>query len=240
MLLFPAIDLYDQQIVRLRQGDFAQRQVYGKDPFALAEIIRDTGFTHLHVVDLQGAREGTPRHLALLNRIAALGLHVQYGGGLRTTEAIQNAVDAGAWRVMLGSVLLSGNNRCRQIVARFGERILPSLDVKGELIATEGWRKDTKTRLTEVIPEFLDLGTSSFLITSILHDGMRSGPNVELYKRTLEQYSNINIVAAGGIHTDSDLARLRETGVSGAVAGTALFEGTITSFKTIRRMFNAD
>lgn len=226
MILLPAIDLFGGKVVRLTQGDFDTRRDYGVDAVDTAKSFLDAGCGYIHIVDLEGAKLGHPCHLSLLEEIAKLGMYVEYGGGLRSEQAIGDAVSAGAGRVMTGSLLFTDDEAPARIFDRFGTAVMPSVDVKNGKVVHSGWLKGTDTSPAEEISRLTDCGYNVFLVTDTERDGRMAGARRELYEPLVG--NGYEIVAAGGITSVRDLKMLAETGVSGAVMGKSLYEGGIT------------
>lgn len=222
MIVLPAIDLYDGKVVRLMKGDFAQKTAYEGDPCEVARRFRDLGCTYIHVVDLEGAECGSPKHLPVLTQIRALGMRVEYGGGLRSKEAVAAAVDAGADRIMVGSLLFKTPEMPQVLFDDFGVSITPSIDVKSGYVAVSGWRETTAQRPEDCVRALYEIGFRAFLATATEHDGMLKGPDFGLYERI--RYKDAYLIAAGGVTTAQNIRDLMRTGVSAAVVGKALYE----------------
>ncbi len=230
MLLIPALDLLNGQAVRLRGGDFAQATVYDHDPAAVAARFAEAGATHMHVVDLDGARAGTPHHLATLRRIttAAPGLHVDFSGGLSSRQAVEGALAAGAAQVAIGSLALREPATVQAWLAEFGaEKLIIGADFRDDLIAHSGWLQTSETRLDAFVATWLEAGARTFLCTDISRDGHLSGPATTRYATLTAAFPEARILASGGVSGPQDLAPLRATGVAGVIIGKALYEGHI-------------
>lgn len=235
LTIIPAIDLRGGRCVRLRQGDFAQETVYDDDPLALARRYRDGGFTHLHVVDLDGARFGEQRHTALLSRIVAdTGLAVQLGGGIRHRDILAGWLEAGAMRCVVGSVAVTDPGTVAEWLAAFGaDSIVLALDVRARpgadpLLSTHGWTRDSDTTLWQAIERFRPAGLRQVLCTDVGRDGTMSGPNVALYRELAARHPDLAIQASGGVRGLEDLQSLRQAGCSAAIIGRALLDSTLT------------
>lgn len=223
MIVLPAIDLYGGKVVRLTKGDFARKTEYGDNPCDLARGFMEKGCTHLHVVDLEGAERGEPKHLNVLSDLAGLGMFVEYGGGLRSRRAIRDALDAGAGRVMVGSLLFGkGEDMAKDLYAEFGIGIMPSIDVRAGKVVHSGWMEQTDLEPDVCLGCLAAIGYKTFLVTGVDRDGMLAGPDVDLYRPLVGRMSNI--VAAGGVTTVEDIEKLAKIGVAGAVVGKALYE----------------
>ena len=222
MILFPAIDLFEGRVVRLKQGDFDSQTHYGHKPLDVARRYRDAGCTHLHIVDLEGARTGKPCHLRELEAMTELGFFTQYGGGVRTLEGISRCLDAGASRIMVGSLLFKDANMPKTLHDLFGSGVLPSVDIKKGVVVHSGWQESSDLSPLECLEQLSAVGFSSFLVTSVDRDGMLLGPDVSLYNRIAK---DCGIVAAAGVRNVEDLHALNHSGVEAAVIGKALYEG---------------
>lgn len=228
MILYPAIDLYEGRIVRLRQGDYDRLTAYGDDPVAQARLFAEAGCTWLHVVDLEGAKAGEPRHLHLLPALAETGLSIQYGGGLRDREALSSALRAGATRVMAGSLLVRDTEGAARLFDQWGEAIVAAVDVREGTVAFGGWIERSDLDPQGFLEKLLSLGARRFLVTSVARDGTGQGPDVELYRSLLAAFPAAALIAAGGVASVEDLLSLRDLGLEGAVAGRSLYEGTLS------------
>lgn len=225
MILLPAIDLFGGRVVRLTQGDFDSCTNYDVTALDMAKKFQDAGCKYIHVVDLEGAKVGQPCHLKTLEEIAKLGMYVQYGGGLRSEQAIADAISAGATRVMVGSLLFTDKEAPERIIDRFGTTVMPSVDVKNGHVVYSGWLKGTDATPLEEIKRLKVCGYNVFLVTDTERDGKMSGARKELYEPLVGD--NHEIVAAGGITTVKDLEMLADTGVGGAIMGKTLYEGGV-------------
>lgn len=226
MILFPAIDVRDGRAVRLRQGDFDQETVYA-EPVEAARRWQEQGARYLHVVDLDGARSGRPQSLAHVERIAALGLPVQVGGGLRSVPDVRAAFRAGATRVILGTAAYVDVDFLDDVVAQWGERILVSVDVRGGKVATAGWTEQTQMPAETVIERMQARGVRSFVYSDIERDGTMEGPDLDGVQRIAATVRG-RFVYSGGIARLDDLralAELRRVNLSGVIVGRALYEG---------------
>jgi phosphoribosylformimino-5-aminoimidazole carboxamide ribotide isomerase len=231
VILFPAIDIQGGRAVRLVQGRFEDETVYRDDPLEAARDWVAAGARSLHVVDLDGAREGEPRSLAHLERIAReTGVPVQYGGGLRSIEALRAAVDAGAQRVILGTAAFRDVDLLDQAVAELGARVVVSVDVRGGNVATAGWTETMELPATEAIVRLQDRGVRSFVYTDADRDGMLEGPDLDEVRAVSDAVRG-RFIYSGGIGTVDhlrSLARLRMVNLSGVISGKALYEGAFT------------
>ena len=229
--VYPAIDVRDGRVVRLRQGDYAQETRYADDPLAIAERYAAAGARWLHLVDLDAAREGGYAIATLLTRIArTTGLRVQTGGGVRSQDDVERLFDAGAARVVVGSLAVREPSTVAGWIERHGgERITVALDtrrVDGEWrLPTAGWTRSDGTSLPFLLSLYLGTGLRHLLCTDIGRDGMLAGPNLELYRAILELAPRVALQASGGVRDAADVEAAREAGCAGAVLGKALLDG---------------
>jgi phosphoribosylformimino-5-aminoimidazole carboxamide ribotide isomerase len=226
--LYPAIDILGGKAVRLEQGDFDRRKEYDADPLEAARRWVAEGAAWLHVVDLDGARDGRPVNLAHLERIASrAGVPVQFGGGLRTVQAVQDAVAAGADRVVIGTVAFTEADVLDGMIERAGERVRIAVDVRDGVVATSGWLSSTQVTAPEAVLALRGRGTGGFIYTSVDRDGTMKGPDLEALARVCEAARGGPVVYSGGIGTLADLeslATLPAKELKGVIVGKALYE----------------
>ncbi|HEY3282382.1 MAG TPA: 1-(5-phosphoribosyl)-5-[(5-phosphoribosylamino)methylideneamino]imidazole-4-carboxamide isomerase [Armatimonadota bacterium] len=231
MELIPAIDLRGGKCVRLLQGRFDAETVYGDDPVAMALRFQEQGATRIHVVDLEGAKEGHPVQTEVMRAIAsAVRAPVQTGGGLRTLEAIRSVLDAGAQRAVLGTIAITDPALAQQAFQEFGDAVILGLDARGGQVATHGWVETTPLSAVDVAKRMQDAGARRIIFTDIGRDGMLEGVNVEAL-REMAQSVAIPVIASGGVSTLADLEALKPLeplGIEGVITGKALYAGTIT------------
>ncbi len=230
MILYPAIDLLDGQCVRLHKGDFAQKTSYGNDPVAVARDFQAQGATWLHLVDLSGAKDPSKRQTALIAHIIKqTGLSVQTGGGVRNAADVTALLNAGAARVVIGSLAVKDVAATTAIFKHAGAgKICLALDMLDGRIAVSGWQEATETTIESVIDTYLPHGLTDILCTDISRDGTMAGPNTTLYARLVKAYPALHIQASGGIGSIDDITALTGSGVAGAIAGKAIYEGRFT------------
>jgi phosphoribosylformimino-5-aminoimidazole carboxamide ribotide isomerase len=235
--LYPAIDILGGNAVRLVKGDFDAKKVYDEDPLSAASGWVDAGAEYLHVVDLDGAKQGKPVNLEQLRRIAAdAGVPVQYGGGLRSVAAVASALDAGAARVILGTVAFTDPDVLGEALDAHGpERILVGVDVRGGNVATHGWLESTDTPAQDAFAGLRARGVRHFVFTNIDHDGMLDGANRDEVASVAAAVGDGSLIFSGGIGTREDLqaiaslrAELALDALDGVIVGTALYEGRFT------------
>lgn len=228
MKIWPAIDLYEGKVVRLTRGEFSARTDYAENPLAVARAFISAGCQRLHVVDLEGAKLGEPRHAELLPDLSALGLSIRYGGGLRSADSIDRILSSGASFAMVGSLLFSSPKAREELFGRFGERIIPAVDVKGGRVSIHGWTEELELSPKEILKDLFTAGFRQFLVTAVDRDGTGMGPDLELYRELREALPGMAFTAAGGISSLEDLKALVGMGLSDAVVGKALYEGGLT------------
>ena len=241
MNLYPAIDLHQGRCVRLHQGQFDQATVYGDDPVAMALSFRDAGATHLHVVDLDGSKGGTTPHAAVIKKmVAASGLRVQVGGGIRSLETAATYVEAGVERVVVGSLAVRSPEVVLAMANTLGpERLVLALDVRPRqthpedgptdyALAIQGWTEEAAETPWSVLSTYLGAGLRHVLCTDISRDGVLSGPNMDLYKSMLQRFPSMQLLASGGVSSLADLQQIRRLPLAGAIVGKALYTGQFT------------
>jgi phosphoribosylformimino-5-aminoimidazole carboxamide ribotide isomerase len=223
MEIIPAVDVRGGRCVRLYQGDFQRETVFGDDPAAVARSWQEAGATRLHVVDLDGAREGRPANAQVIRRlIQALSIPVQVGGGLRDRKSIDSYLEAGAARVVLGTAAVKDRSLLAEAIAEHGERIVVAVDARVGMVAIEGWREETPLAAAEVMSELAAEGVSRFIYTDALRDGTLRGPDFPAVEAVLVKV-HVPVIYAGGVSSIADLVRLASLGVEGAIIGQALY-----------------
>ncbi len=228
MELIPAIDLLDGKVVRLHQGKYDEVTVYDDDPVAMAKRFEDQGAARLHVVDLEGARRGEPAHVAIIRGILReTNLEVQIGGGVRNEAVAAQWMDAGAARVVLGTVVVKAPHVARAICAGYPEAVVMALDARDGKVAVEGWQEQSGQDVVELAKEVDGWNIGAILFTNIHKDGTREGPDVE-GTAGLQSHVDTTVIASGGIGTLEDLRALSAAGVRSAVCGRALYSGAFT------------
>jgi len=234
MIVYPAIDLRQGKCVRLRQGRFEQATTYADDPVAVARDFAAAGASWLHVVDLDGAKDGNAAQTALVLRIAAeSGMQVQTGGGIRSEAQIERCFAGGIARVVVGSLALTNPGLVATWLDRFGrDRLVLALDVKPAEdgswpVATHGWQKDSGKTVFDVIDEYGADYMRHVLCTDVSRDGLLAGPNLDLYRALTRRYPKLHIQASGGVAGLDDLRAVKATGAAGAIVGKALYEGKV-------------
>jgi len=227
MIIYPAIDIFEGKAVRLQRGDYEQMTVYSDDPVSVSLGFKKAGATALHIVDLEGAKKGTPANYQIIERIASeSGLFIQVGGGIRTSETIEKYLTAGIKRVILGTAAVSQPEIFKEMVNKYHEAIAVSIDIKDGLVAIKGWTEVSNKDALTFCETVSKLGVQTIICTDISKDGMLGGTNLELYK-TLRSKLSIGIIASGGVTSLEEIGKLSNLGMDGAILGKALYTGDI-------------
>ncbi len=229
MLILPAIDLYEGQCVRLTRGDFSTKKVYDSSPSEMAKIFSDKGFTHLHVIDLEGAENGRIINWdAISSIISETDLIVHAGGGIRTEDDVEKLLSIGVKRVILGTVIVESLETARSFLKRFGsDRIIAAADFNNGSIVGDGWKRESDYSPRHFMESLYDSGIEYFLSTDVQRDGVLKGPNTEFYKSILSNLPAIKLIASGGVSSIEDIQSLEQSGLYGAVVGKAIYENLI-------------
>lgn len=227
MILFPAIDLYEGKAVRLYKGDYAQMTVYSSHPEEIARDFAACGATHAHLVDLEGARDGSTPNLETVLRIRkAAGLFCEIGGGIRNMETVETYLSAGLDRVILGTAAAEDRHFLSRAVERWGEKIAVGVDVRDGFVAVKGWTRNTGLRFMDFCREMEALGVRTLICTDISRDGAMRGTNRDMY-RQLSETLGLQMTASGGVSTLEDVRSLKSIGLYGAIIGKAYYTGDI-------------
>lgn len=227
MLIFPAIDLVARKAVRLYKGDYAQMTVYSDDPLAVARLMEAEGARCLHLVDLEGARDGGTPNIKVVEAIAqGTGLFTEVGGGVRDRETVERYFDAGVDRVILGTAAVRDEALLCEALARWGERIAVGADVKDGFITVKGWLEQSRWSLPDFAAHMQSLGVRTLICTDVSRDGAMRGANRALY-RALQQSCALDITASGGVSTLDDIRALHGMGLYAAIVGKAYYTGDI-------------
>jgi phosphoribosylformimino-5-aminoimidazole carboxamide ribotide isomerase len=230
--IIPAIDIRGGRCVRLEQGDYARETVFEDNPVFVAELWQKAGARRLHLVDLDGARDGRPGNEDLVRAILSVSsVPVQVGGGVRDIQVINRYLEAGADRVVLGTTAVKDQTTLINAVTLFRERIVVAVDARDGLVSTEGWLETSSIQATDLVKQLSELGVSRIIYTDILRDATLTGPNYAAITDLLEFISGlpspVRLLVAGGISSINDLGRLAELPVEGAIIGKALYTGDI-------------
>jgi len=233
MIILPAIDIKDGQCVRLTKGDFATAEKVAEDPLLTALSFQEAGAEWIHMVDLDGAKEGSLRNSGIFLNVARnTGLKVELGGGIRTRESIDYYMEQGISRLIIGSAAISDPSLVKAAVKKYGERIAVGIDARNGMASGDGWLSDSGINYLDLAKRMEDIGVRYIIYTDISKDGTLSGPN-------LEQLGKINgtvscdIIASGGIHTMKDIMDLKEMGLYGAICGKSIYKGTLSLSEAI-------
>lgn len=223
MIIFPAIDIKDGNCVRLKQGKFEDMDVYFDNPVEVAKTWEAKGAEFIHIVDLDGAKDGKSKNFEIISEIArVVNIPIQVGGGIRTREAVQTLLDAGVNRVILGTAAVNEKELLKSLVDEFGKQIVVSIDAKDGIVAIDGWVNLSSLNSVDFVKELEEIGVQTIVYTDIAKDGMMEGPNFEIYRELMEKNS-IDIIASGGVSTLEDVAKLSEMEMYGAIIGKALY-----------------
>ena len=233
MLIFPAIDLYEGKAVRLYKGDYAQMTVYSDHPEEIAMDFAAKGATHAHLVDLEGAKNGTTPNLnTVLKLKEAAGLFCEIGGGIRSMETVRTYLSAGLDRVILGTAAVEDPVFLRTTVDAYGEQIAVGVDVRDGYVAVKGWTEKSALHFMDFCKEMEQIGVKTLICTDISRDGAMRGTNREMY-RQLSESLGLQITASGGVSTREDIESLRQMNLYGAIIGKAYYTGDIDLKKAI-------
>ena len=230
MELIPAIDIIDGKCVRLTQGDYTQKKIYNEYPLDVALAFEDIGIKRLHLVDLDGAKQGKIVNYKTLEKIASkTKLKIDFGGGIKTNEAIESVFESGACIATIGSVAIKDPDLFLNWLKKYGpEKLLLGADVKNEKVAINGWFETTNVSIIDFIETNITNGISTIFCTDISKDGLLQGPSIELYKKIRSSFPSLNLIASGGVSNLSDIEELKQIGCSGVIIGKAFYEGLIT------------
>ena len=227
MLIFPAIDLYDKKAVRLYKGDYNQMTVYSENPLDVAKEFKTSGAQYIHMVDLEGAKEGTTPNFGAVESVCRYsGLKVEIGGGIRSEETVKRYIDAGVMRVILGTAALDDPEFLAMMCEKYGDKIAVGADLKDGQVAVKGWLETSNVSGMDFCQKMQDMGVKTIICTDISRDGAMRGTNRELYKELSERFT-MDIVASGGVSTIDDVAALRKMNLYGAIVGKAIYTGDI-------------
>jgi len=227
MKIIPAIDILGGQVVRLLQGDYSQKTVYDNNPAKIAANFAALGAEYLHVVDLDGAKDGNAVNYDIISSITKeSGLNVQVGGGIRDFERIEGYLKAGAKRIILGSIAATDPKFIAESVEKYGKSIVVGVDARDECVAIHGWKTVTDVNSIVFCRKMYELGVKTVIYTDISKDGTSNGTNLEVYKR-LSQIGGLNIIASGGITFEKELYELQSMNIYGAILGKAIYSGKL-------------
>ena len=230
MQIIPAIDIIDGKCVRLSKGDYEQKKIYNEHPLEVAKQFEDAGLTRLHLVDLDGAKEGEVKNWKVLEAIAAnTNLVIDFSGGISSEKNVQITFNSGAAYAAIGSIAVKNEPLFLSWLKKFGvEKFMVGADVLDEKLQIKGWTEATEIHILDFLQKYTTLGISQFFCTDISKDGLLQGASIELYKKIMEKIKGIQLIASGGVSTIEDLNELKNIGCSGAIVGKAIYEGRIT------------
>ena len=233
MVIYPAIDLFDGKAVRLFKGDYAQMTVYNDNPVAVARDFKAQGATHIHLVDLEGAKAGTTPNLETVCAIKeATGLFCEIGGGVRSMEVVKRYLEAGIDRMILGTAAVTDEAFLREAVAAYGERIAVGIDIRDGFVAIKGWTEKSQENAMDFTAKMQKLGVKTLICTDISRDGAMQGANHGLYQELAERF-HMNIIASGGVSSMEDVERLSAMNIHGAIIGKAYYTGAVNLAEAI-------
>ncbi len=230
MEIIPAIDIIDGKCVRLSQGDYSQKIIYNENPLEVAKQFQTAGLQRLHLVDLDGAKANhIVNHKTLQTISSQTKLKIDFGGGIKTDEDIKIAFDSGAQQITAGSIAVKSRDTVLRWLDKYGaEKIILGADVKDEMIAVSGWQENSSINLFGFLKDYVTHGIQYVICTDIAKDGMLQGSSISLYKKILQQFPSIKLIASGGVSDLDELNVLRETCLHGAIIGKAIYEGKIS------------
>ncbi len=230
MEIIPAIDIIDGNCVRLTKGDYTQKTIYNEDPLEVALQFEDAGLQRLHLVDLDGAKAGEVKNWKVLEKIAGkTSLVIDFSGGISSRNSLEIAFNSGAAFASIGSIAIRDEATLTSWLEAFGaNKFIIGADVKQEQIVISGWTETTSISVFDLINKYKDKGIKQFFCTDISKDGVLAGPSTDLYKKILNQYPSISLIASGGVSSIKDLEELSAAGCSGAIIGKAIYENRIS------------
>ena len=229
-IIIPAIDLIDGRCVRLTQGDYDQKKEYSADPLDMAKQYEDCGVSRLHIVDLDGAKAKQPCNLRTLEKIASgTSLDIEWGGGIKDSVSLRSALDAGAGRIICGSVAVDNREEFLSWLSEFGSsKIILGADVKDGKVATHGWLKDSGLTLAELMDWYVPAGLTQMICTDISKDGMLQGPDFEFYVDLKRAFPTVDVTLSGGISCMADIEKAAQLELHSVIVGKAIYEGRIS------------
>ena len=227
MLIYPAIDMYDKKAVRLFKGDYAQMTIYSDNPVDVATDFKNCGATHIHLVDLEGAKDGTTPNFDIVKAIKdTTALFCEIGGGIRNMDVIDKYINAGIDRVILGTAAVTSPGFVKEAVDKYGEKIAVGIDIKDGFVAIKGWTETSENDAFDFCEKMLNIGVKTIICTDISKDGAMQGTNHELYRELSEKF-DIQIIASGGVSSIDDIEKLRKLDIYGAIIGKAYYTKAI-------------
>jgi phosphoribosylformimino-5-aminoimidazole carboxamide ribotide isomerase len=240
MQVWPAIDLRGGMCVRLRQGDYLRETIFAENPADVARQFAEQGARHLHIVDLEGAREGLPINLPSVQEILdAVDIECELGGGIRDEQSIRELLDFGLDRLVIGTSALRDPEWFRKACRQFPGKLVLGIDARDGMAATDGWMETSQVPALDLARQFADEPLAAIIYTDIATDGMMAGPNIPAIS-AMQAAVHVPIVASGGVTTVEDVARLASAGLAGCIIGRALYEGTLTLAAALRAAGNSN
>lgn len=225
MQIVPAIDILEGKVVRLNQGDYDKASHYTHDLLHYAKAFAAQSYSHLHIIDLSGAKKGSPQILKEIESLLPLGLNIQVGGGIRTLESARAYLERGVKHVIIGTQALIQPSFVEELVGAFGsDPIIVSVDVRNGKLGIQGWLEEHPCTIEEVLARLIQQGIKRVIVTDITRDGTLSGTNIELYKPLVKEFACLELYAAGGVASNNDIEELSRIGVAGAIVGKAFYE----------------
>jgi phosphoribosylformimino-5-aminoimidazole carboxamide ribotide isomerase len=240
MELFPAIDLYDKKVVRLVHGDYQKMTVYSEDPLANARELEENGARWLHLVDLEGARDGSTPNFPVVESICKnTGLKCEIGGGIRSFETIDRYLDAGVSRIILGTKAVTDEDFLEEALKRYGEKIAVGVDARNGKVAVKGWLEVLDVDMLDFLKHLEEIGVNTAIVTDISRDGAMQGTNLPLYQK-LAGLPKLNVTASGGISSLDELSALKKMGIYGAILGKAMYTGAVDVKEALKLVYSKD
>lgn len=228
MFIFPAIDLFDKKAVRLYKGDYGNMTIYSEHPEEIASDFYASGASYIHIVDLEGAKDGTTPNISVIEKIrGTVPSFIEVGGGIRNISTVEKYLSVGVNRVILGTAAVTDQSFLNEAVAKYGDKIAVGVDLKDSFVAIKGWTEKSEYDCFGFCKKMQDIGVSTLICTDISKDGAMQGTNHKLYKEISEQFS-MNIIASGGVSSMEDIKKLAELNIYGAIIGKAYYTGAIS------------
>ena len=230
MEIIPAIDIIDGKCVRLTKGDFSQKKIYNESPLEVAKQFEGAGLGRLHLVDLDGAKDGAVKNWNVLEVVAGkTSLVIDFGGGIKTRKDVQIVFDCGAALATVGSIAIKNENEFTGWLMEYGaDKFLLSADVKDEMITVDGWQANTDVDIYVFIQKYIEHGIKQLFCTDVSKDGLLEGPSIDLYEKIIQKFPDLHFIASGGVSSLDDLFKLQEIGCRGVIIGKAIYENKIS------------
>ena len=236
MLIIPAIDIKDGNCVRLLQGDPNKETIYSNDPIEMARSFEEAGAGLIHIVDLNGAFEGKPVNIEIVSKIAkSVSIPVEIGGGIRNIETVEQYVNAGIERIIIGSAILDAE--FDEIIKKYKDKIIAGIDAKDSMVAIKGWKDVTTVKADELIAEVISKGINEIIYTDISTDGMLQGPNISAFEHILTKFPQVSLIASGGVASLEDIVKLnnlKSGKLKGVITGKAIYDGRLNLSEAVK------